>query len=215
MKSTEQMEHKDPKSYLQLPYTRVLIPEPDGDYSAEILEFPGCFAVGESPNEAIKNLEEIAESWIESMLEQGQAIPPPSANQNHSGKFALRLPKDLHRLAARKAARDGVSLNKYFVTAIAAWVGADNLMENVVLRMERSIRQFQVHVQFSPYSAQTPNSVLVCSGSLPPGGIVSTAAMGYPGSTVAGFTGGEGYPLETADFPHMVPPNFYHKARGY
>lgn len=129
------------KSYLRQPYARILIPEEEGGFSAEILEFPGCFAEGKTPDEAFHNLESTAESWIEASLEQGQEIPPPSANHSYAGKIALRLPRDLHRLAARKAERDGVSLNQVLVTAVAAWVGADNLFERIAHRIEMNVVQ--------------------------------------------------------------------------
>lgn len=127
---------KNAKSYLRLPYARILIPEPEGGCFAEILEFPGCIAEGETPDEAFHNLESVAESWIESCLEQGQDIPSPLANHSYSGKIALRLPRDLHRQAAYKAQRDGVSVNQALVTAIAAWVGADNLLERIARNIE-------------------------------------------------------------------------------
>jgi predicted RNase H-like HicB family nuclease len=129
----------DAKSYLRQPYARILIPEEEGGFSAEILEFPGCFADGETPVEAFRNLESVAESWIEASLEQGQEIPPPSANHSYAGRIALRLPRDLHRQAARKADRDGVSLNQVLVTAVAAWVGADNLFERIAHRIEMNL----------------------------------------------------------------------------
>ena len=128
---TDNYRELDAKSYLRLPYARILIPEPEGGFFAEILEFPGCVTEGETPDEAFHNLESVAESWIESCLEQGQDIPPPSANHRFSGKIALRLPRDLHRLATYKAQRDGVSVNQVLVTAIAAWVGADNLVDRL------------------------------------------------------------------------------------
>lgn len=131
---------KDAKSYLRLPYARILIPEPEGGFFAEILEFPGCVTEGETPDEAFHNLESVAESWIESCLEQGQDIPPPSANHRFSGKIALRLPRDLHRLATYKAQRDGVSVNQVLVTAIAAWVGADNLVERLATKVQLNVQ---------------------------------------------------------------------------
>jgi predicted RNase H-like HicB family nuclease len=127
---------KDAKSYLRLPYARILIPETEGGFFAEILEFPGCVTEGETPDEAFHNLESVAESWIESCIEQGQDIPPPSANHRFSGKIALRLPRDLHRLATYKAQRDGVSVNQVLVTAIAAWVGADNLVDRLATKIQ-------------------------------------------------------------------------------
>ena len=55
---------KKPEDYLKEPYSRVLLPEEDGRFSAEILEFPGCFAQGDNPGEAFDNLEMTAKSWI-------------------------------------------------------------------------------------------------------------------------------------------------------
>jgi predicted RNase H-like HicB family nuclease len=111
------------------------VPDPKGGFSAELLEFPGCFAEGETANEAYANLEKSASSWIEVALSQGQDIPRPSANYGYSGRLVLRLPRELHRLASQKANRDGVSLNQCFVTAIASWVGADNLYQRLADRL--------------------------------------------------------------------------------
>jgi len=125
--------------YIQEPYTRILIPNDDGSYSAEILEFSGCFADGNSANEAMENLTRAAESWIETCLEQGLEIPKPFMNQDFGGKVALRLPRSLHRQAVRFAERDGVSLNQFLVTAIAARVGAEDFYSYLANRFERQI----------------------------------------------------------------------------
>jgi predicted RNase H-like HicB family nuclease len=106
-------------------YARVLTPDEDGGFTAEILEFPGCFAEGETINEALQNLEEAAQSWIAAALEQGQEIPPPT-KKIYTGRIALRLPMDLHRQAVRMALLHHTSLNQYLVTAIAAWIGRKN-----------------------------------------------------------------------------------------
>lgn len=126
------------KNYLQQPYARIVIPESRG-YHAEILEFPGCFAQGETVEEAYKNLEKAAESWIESSLSQGHAIPEPSANLNYSGRVALRLPVSIHQQAARLAERDETSLNTYMVSAVAARVGAEDFYNLLVKRFEQRI----------------------------------------------------------------------------
>lgn len=124
-----------PEEYLKQPYSRVLIPDAEG-YSSEILEFPGCYAQGKTPEEAFKNLEEAALAWIESSLEQGHEIPPPSFNAGYGGKIALRLPRSIHRLAAQMAERDGVSLNQFLVSAIAARIGAEDLYDRIVRRLD-------------------------------------------------------------------------------
>lgn len=126
---------KTPEEHLRQPYARVVIPVEDG-FHGEILEFPGCFAQGDSVEEAYSNLENSAASWIEACQEQGQDIPAPSANAGYSGRIVLRLPKSIHRQAAVMADRDGVSLNQFLLTAVAARVGAEDLYASIVDRIE-------------------------------------------------------------------------------
>jgi antitoxin HicB len=108
---------------LKRPYGRLVVREEDGRHRAEILEFPGCIALGDTAAQALETLEEVAESWIESALARGQAIPEPMESNEYSGKLVLRLPRRLHRSAALAAERDGVSLNTCIVTALATYVG--------------------------------------------------------------------------------------------
>lgn len=124
------------KEYLNEPYSRVLIPEDDGTYSADILEFPGCFAQGGTPGEAYANLEKVAESWIEAALEQGQEIPAPIEAHDFSGRIALRIPKSIHKQAAKFAEMDDTSLNQFFLAAISARVGAEDFVERLSKRLE-------------------------------------------------------------------------------
>lgn len=123
------------RDILKRPYARLLTPAEDGTYTAEILEFSGCCAEGDTAEEAIANLEEAAASWIEAAIEQGQDIPSPIAAHGHSGKISLRLAKSIHKQAARFAERDGISLNQFFTTAIAARVGAEEFYEHLVQRL--------------------------------------------------------------------------------
>jgi len=138
-----------PEDYLKLPYARILIPEEDGRFSAEVLEFPGCYSQGGNAGEAFDNLEKAAIAWIQTCLELGQEIPPPSVNHGYSGKIALRLPRGLHRVAAHKAQRDGISLNQCLVTAISAWVGADNLYERITHRVEMNLIHMTNYIQIT------------------------------------------------------------------
>ena len=64
-----------PAEYLKRPYARLLFPEQDGSWSAEILEFRGCFVTGDTAEEALQNLERVAESWILGMIAKGENIP--------------------------------------------------------------------------------------------------------------------------------------------
>src|SRR5262245_14319931 len=110
--------------YLKLPYGRVVVPESDGTFRAEIIEFPGCIAVGDTAGEALANLESVAESWLQATIAKGLRVPEPVESTEYSGKLVVRLPKTLHKKAAYAAAREGVSLNQFIVTCIAEQVGA-------------------------------------------------------------------------------------------
>ncbi len=137
---------KKPEDFLKQPYARILIPEEDGTYSAEILEFPGCFSEGQNPDEAIANLENAALSWIEAALDQGQEIPEPSINQGYGGKIALRLPRSIHRRAAELAARDNTSLNQFILSAIAAKIGAEDLYIALINKLENRLGSTTVNI---------------------------------------------------------------------
>jgi antitoxin HicB len=83
------------KDYLDKPYARIVIPVEDDGFHGEILEFPGCFAQGDTVDEAYSNLESAAESWIESRLAAGYEIPEPSSSVTYSGRIVLRLPRSI------------------------------------------------------------------------------------------------------------------------
>jgi|SRR5947208_353505 len=130
---------KSIQEYLKEPYARILIPDEEGGFSAEILEFPGCFAEGDTADEAMQALDRAADAWIQAALDQGQAIPPPFRNQGYGGKIALRLPRSLHRQATEFAERDGTSLNQFLVSAIAARVGAEEFYNRLVTELLKKL----------------------------------------------------------------------------
>jgi predicted RNase H-like HicB family nuclease len=147
---------KSIQQYLKEPYARILIPEEGGGYSAEILEFPGCFAEGETADEAMQALDRAAEAWIQAALDQGQEIPSPFRNQGYGGKIALRLPKSLHRQATEFAERDGTSLNQFLVSAIAARVGAEECANRMFTQLLAQLKNY-----FSAAANRVTNIILV------------------------------------------------------
>ena len=72
------------KHYSSLSYHRVLVPNGEGGYLASVLELPGCFTEGDSANDAVSNLDELMEAWIEVEIEAGHAIPSPLKEQEIS-----------------------------------------------------------------------------------------------------------------------------------
>ncbi len=47
-------------------------------YVAEVMDLPGCMAQGSTRDEAFYNLEDAKVSYIESMLDDGMAVPMPT-----------------------------------------------------------------------------------------------------------------------------------------
>ena len=82
-----------PAEYLKVPYARLVFPEQDGSWSAEILEFRGCFATGETAEEALQKIERVAESWILGMQAKGESIPDHIRLLNYQYQI-LHLAKD-------------------------------------------------------------------------------------------------------------------------
>lgn len=124
----------EPTEILQRPYSRLLIPDESGSYTAEIFEFPGCMAVGATAAEALENLEEVAIDWVAAALEQGQDIPEPMEATDYSGKLVLRMPSGLHKRAAMCAEREGASLNQFIVTCLAEAIGERARQRPVIFR---------------------------------------------------------------------------------
>ncbi|MGH7756896.1 MAG: toxin-antitoxin system HicB family antitoxin [Vulcanimicrobiaceae bacterium] len=110
---------------ISAPYRRELIPNEDGTWFARIGEFAGCMTEGDSQAEALSNLEDALRQWVRAQLEDGDPIPPASAETQFSGKFVIRLPSSLHRELSEGAAGEGVSLNSYVAGALARFVGAE------------------------------------------------------------------------------------------
>jgi len=83
--------------FSEMPYSRCFVPQKDG-FAAYIREFPGCLAEGRTLAEAYKNLEKVADSWVEVALSQGQTIPLPlerSWPKDQEGEFVRVRREDL------------------------------------------------------------------------------------------------------------------------
>ena len=117
------MSHPTIDELMALPYHRVVTADPEGTYSARVIEFDGCLSGGQSASEAITNLDEAMRLWLEGEIEQGHAIPQPYGSTEYSGRINLRLASSLHEQAALRAEIEGISLNQLFVTAIANYLG--------------------------------------------------------------------------------------------
>ncbi len=80
-------------------YTVKIFPDPegDGDYIAEIEELKGCSAFGETPEEALREVETAMQLWIETAKKYGKPIPKPKNKKINEPKkrFNVIFPESL------------------------------------------------------------------------------------------------------------------------
>ena len=116
---------KELEYYTSLPYNIILEMWDDGEgpyWVARVAELSHCLIHGNTPEEAISEIEEVKRDWIETNLEMGLKIPEPITHK-HSGQISLRIPPSLHKVLNNRAAIERVSLNQYMTAALAQSVG--------------------------------------------------------------------------------------------
>ena len=117
---------KDLEYYKKLPYTIILERHDDQNvyWVARVAELPHCLIHGNTPEEAVKEIEDVKLDWIQSNLEDGLSIPEPTSPK-YSGEIRIRMPPSLHQLLAQRASNEGISLNQYMVAGLALAAGID------------------------------------------------------------------------------------------
>jgi len=117
------MAKKDIEYYLRLPYTVTIKRGTGGGdeyWVARVVEIPHCLTHGNTPEEALRDIEDAKKEWIKSNLEDGLPIPEPA---KYTGQYHLRMPPTLHEALALRSESEEVSLNQYMITALARAVG--------------------------------------------------------------------------------------------
>lgn len=107
----------------------------DEGYIALVPELKGVSAFGETPAEALAELEIAKKLHIRVHEEDGCPLPDPRKLPEFSGQLRLRLPKSLHEELSRAAEIEGSSLNTYIVSLLGD--------RNRLARMERDINQIK------------------------------------------------------------------------
>jgi predicted HicB family RNase H-like nuclease len=91
---------------------RVTWSEEDGENVALCAEFPSLSWLASEPEAALQGIREVVAEVVTDLQESGEGIPEPFAQKKYSGRFMLRIPRDLHRDLALEAAESGISLNR-------------------------------------------------------------------------------------------------------
>lgn len=55
-----------------------LAPQDGGGFLATVPDLPGCMSDGETPEEAIGNVQDAIAAWMEAATDMGRSIPAPS-----------------------------------------------------------------------------------------------------------------------------------------
>lgn len=71
-------------------YTVILQREADGGYVAVVPALPGCVSQGDTRAEALKNIEEAMELYLEDVREAGEPIPVESDREYVEVTASLR-----------------------------------------------------------------------------------------------------------------------------
>ena len=91
---------------------RVTWSEEDQEYVGLCAEFPSLSWLAGSQEAALKGICSVVAGAVADMRKTGEPIPEPLAGKRYSGRFMVRIPSEVHRNLALKAAEEGVSLNR-------------------------------------------------------------------------------------------------------
>jgi predicted RNase H-like HicB family nuclease len=61
----------------------VIIEQGDGGFGAYVPDLPGCVAVGETREEAMRLIREAIEFYLEGVREEGLPVPEPSSSSEY------------------------------------------------------------------------------------------------------------------------------------
>jgi predicted HicB family RNase H-like nuclease len=86
--------------------------EGDKEYLGLCIEFPGLSWLAKTPEATFRGIRKVVAECVADMEKSGEAPPTPISSRSFSGKFVVRVPPDIHRELAIKAAEDGISLNR-------------------------------------------------------------------------------------------------------
>ena len=91
---------------------RVTWSEDDNEYVGLCAEFPSLSWLSATPEAALKGIRKLVDEIVSDMKSNNENIPEPIACRQFSGKFMVRIPPEIHRNLAIKAAESGISLNR-------------------------------------------------------------------------------------------------------
>ncbi len=84
----------------------------DEEYVGLCAEFPSLSWLAPAQEGAFSGIRELVSDCVADMEANGETPPAPFADRAYSGRFVVRVPPEIHRALAIRAAEEGVSLNR-------------------------------------------------------------------------------------------------------
>ena len=91
---------------------RVTWSQEDESHIGLFAEFPSLSWIAPTPDQAFSGIRSLVMDVLADMEKTGESPPEPLAERAYSGKFLVRVPPEIHRSLAIRAAEQGVSLNR-------------------------------------------------------------------------------------------------------
>ena len=92
----------------------------DGEFVGLVAELPSLSWLHSDQIEALRGIRQLVQDVVADMESSGETVPEPFAERPYSGEFKLRIPPELHRALAIKAAEENVSLNRLVSSRLAS-----------------------------------------------------------------------------------------------
>lgn len=91
---------------------RVTWSDDDKEYVGLCAEFPSLSWLAATHETALRGIRKLVAETVSDMESNDEIAPEPIACRQYSGKFMVRIPPDVHRNLAIRAAESGISLNR-------------------------------------------------------------------------------------------------------
>ena len=91
---------------------RVTWSEEDQEFVGLCAELPSLSWLDKTPEKSLLGIRKLVKETVADLRRNKEAVPDPISTRPYSGKFMVRVPPEVHRMLAIKAAESGVSINR-------------------------------------------------------------------------------------------------------
>jgi predicted HicB family RNase H-like nuclease len=98
---------------------RVTWSEEDCEFVGLCAEYPSLSYLDENRIAALEGITNLVKDIVADLEASEEKVPEPISERKFSGKLQIRIPPELHRQLAIRAAEENVSLNRYISHKVA------------------------------------------------------------------------------------------------